>query len=133
MRNVDETKKQLEMLVIKFISDYEAWNHFAAKHIGANDKDIDDAIYTKYKAIINTYCLPNKTFQGLAYSSESNHQAAKETIESIELDETDNSKAVVETKMPDSQGNPDFYSYQCILKDEKWYLDEIYYCGLPCL
>lgn len=129
---MENIEKQLESFVLGFIKDYEAWNDFAAQHIGSSDKAIGDEIYAKYKQIIDRYCLPNKQFQGLAYGGEASHQVAKESIESMEIDQEKHT-AIVETKMMDSQGCPDFYSYHFIFKNEKWYLDEIYYCGLPCL
>lgn len=132
MQNNNQIKTQLERLVLGFIADYEAWNNFAAQYVGSRDKAIEDEIYAKYKYIIDTYCLPNKQFQGLAYGGESSHQVAKESIESIDIDPAQN-KATVETKMMDKFGGFDFYTYQFVCENETWYLDEIFYCGYPCL
>jgi len=60
----------------------------------------------------------------MAYGSESSHSIATEDIISVA---SKGNKATVKTKQNGSLGYPNFYEYQFIKEEGKWFLEELFY------
>lgn len=108
-------------LTLQFIQDYKQWNDFAFKN-GDNTSLIEEKYREK---IIYKYCLPSKSFQNIAFGSESSHCPLKEKIIA---ENTRTNVSVVNTRYKDHKlGIEDRYEYHYIKVDGKWYLNEVYY------
>ncbi len=120
-----KTMKTPTELTQEFIVDYKKWNDFAYAQKDVEGKPTDSQIEKMYDDIILKYCSPNKTYQGLAYGSESDHCPEQEKI----LEETvDGTRAIVKTTFT----NKKFafiahdYEYHFMFVDSKWILEELY-------
>ncbi|MFV0474834.1 MAG: hypothetical protein ACK5MQ_11610 [Pikeienuella sp.] len=123
-------------LVGAFIRDYKLWNDYAFAESRADDPEAGWNQGQSYDNLILRYCSSDKTYQGLAFSSDSSHCPAQEAITGI--DETGD-EAEVRTRFRNA--NFDFishgYAYQLKRRDGAWRLSELWLCDEdgrhPCL
>ncbi|TRW99475.1 hypothetical protein FNJ84_02030 [Paracoccus sp. M683] len=114
-------------LVQDFIRDYEIWNDYAFAESQIDDPEARWNQRQAYDNLITRYCLPDKTYQGIAYGSDADHTPDQETI--ISVHETGDT-AEVRTRFQDRKF--DFithdYTYELFRAAGQWHLQVLWLC-----
>lgn len=121
----DNLQYELERRTRGFIDDRHQWHILVTD----NYERLSEArfiaeITAKYRALMDTYCVPEKKHQGLALSSVVQHTPNQEHFVGFE---THGDIAIVFTQIRDDDGGILPHEFEFKRTGDNWYLDEVYY------
>ena len=118
----DPLPPEPKAMVVAFFEDHTAWNAFARDHYDRT-KDFAEA-EKAYRRLIDLYCGPDKTHQGITFSSDPSYDADRTEI----LDEREEEgRRIVKTRHTTDNGFVAIHEFVFVRRRDRWWLDEVYY------
>ena len=109
-------------IVAAFLRDHTAWNAFAREHY---DRTGDyTAPETAYRRLIDLYCGPQKSHQGIVFSSNARYDAQRSEI--LEEREEDG-RRIVTIRHTGANEFVTVHHFAFVKSDGRWRLEELYY------
>lgn len=125
MSEVKDLEKFLQARVLEFIQDRHAWRVFVADNFEQyNDPKIAVEIATKYRSLVDSYCMTQKSHKGLVLSGDPEHLPEEEHILGFEQR---GDIAIVKTEVRKSDGWIQPYEFEFNRVGKNWILNEVYY------
>ncbi|MEZ8188269.1 hypothetical protein ACED29_20920 [Shewanella sp. 5S214] len=113
-----------EELVKSFIVDYKIWNDDSSIIYNKNRSDGMEEAENNYQRLIEKYCDPEVTVQGISFGSESTHSLDQEKI--VKTVQKGN-VALIHSKHIDADDFESDYEYHLKIVNGSWMLSSILY------
>ncbi|WP_226700051.1 hypothetical protein [Qipengyuania gaetbuli] len=109
-------------IVAAFLRDHTAWNAFAREHY---DRTGDYTVAeTAYRRLIDLYCGPQKSHQGIVFSSNARYDAERSEI--LEEREEDG-RSIVTIRHTGANDFVTVHEFAFVARDGRWWLQELFY------
>ena len=111
-----------QAITAAFLRDHTAWNAFASGHYEATES-FDEA-EAAYRRLVDLYCGPQKSHQGIAFGSDPNLDPERSKILGEREEDGRRIVRMLHTNDFDFEA---LYDFVFVQRDGRWWLDEFYY------